>query len=253
MQTTTGATCPQAASTPGDQQAQPSGLWQVRSLTKQMAPHSLPSLRRQQIYCPVFRETLGATSWRPGACPSSHKIQNFIYTCYQNQTWSALENLLMNAPASRPFRPWNLEQIQLLPPSVHDYVPPGHPAHLIRDLATHALDLSEVYAGYTGSKGQPPFDPRLMVALLLFAYTQGIYSSRRIAKACEQRLDCMAIVGQDRPDFRTIALFRQRHGKALQGLFRQSLQLCAKAGMMRLQHVSLDGSKSRRMPPGTKR
>ena len=149
----------------------------------------------------------------------------------------------MNAPTSKPFRPWNLEQIQLLPPSVQDYVPPGHPAHLIRDLATHALDLSEVYAGYTGSKGQPPFDPRLMVALLLFAYTQGIYSSRRIAKACEQRLDFMAIVGQDRPDFRTIALFRQRHGPALQGLFGQSLQLCAKAGMVRLQHVSLDGSK----------
>ena len=83
----------------------------------------------------------------------------------------------------------------------------------------------------------------MMTALLLYAYCCGIYSSRRIAKACRERVDFMSIVALDAPDFRTISDFRKRHLKALGGLFVQVLQLCEKAGLVKLGHVALDGTK----------
>jgi hypothetical protein len=83
----------------------------------------------------------------------------------------------------------------------------------------------------------------MMVALLLYAYTQGLYASRRIARACEERLDVMAVTGMQRPDFRTIADFRKRHLAALAGLFVQVLRLCRAAGLVKLGHVALDGTK----------
>ena len=91
--------------------------------------------------------------------------------------------------------------------------------------------------------GQPPFDPRMMTALLLHGYASGIYSSRRIAKAAVERADFMMIVAGDPPDFRTISEFRRRHLKALAALFVQVLQLAEKAGLVKLGHVALDGTK----------
>src|ERR1700756_5340154 len=96
---------------------------------------------------------------------------------------------------------------------------------------------------YGGERGQPPFDPVMMTALLLYSYSCGIYASRRIAKACRERVDFMRIVGFDAPDFRTISDFRKRHLKALGELFGQILQLCEKAGLVKLGHVALDGTK----------
>jgi hypothetical protein len=77
----------------------------------------------------------------------------------------------------------------------------------------------------------------------LYAYCQGIYSSRRMARACEERVDLMAVTGRQTPDFRTISDFRKRHLKALGALFGQVLRLCAEAGLVRLGHVALDGTK----------
>jgi transposase len=98
-------------------------------------------------------------------------------------------------------------------------------------------------ASYRGEKGQPPYHPAMMVALLLYAYAVGIYSSRRIAKACTERVDFMSIVALQAPDFRTISEFRHRHLAALSGLFVQVLKLCERAGLVRLGHVALDGTK----------
>ena len=95
---------------------------------------------------------------------------------------------------------------------------------------------------YGSERGQPPFDPVMMTALLLYSYCCGIYSSRRIAKAYHERVDFMSIVGFDAPDFRTIAEFRRRHLKALGALFGQILQLCETAGLVKLGHVALDGT-----------
>src|ERR1700758_3694375 len=83
----------------------------------------------------------------------------------------------------------------------------------------------------------------MMVAVLLYAYTQSVYSSRRISRCCEERLDFMALTAMNRPDFRTISDFRKRHLSALADLFKQVLLLCRRAGLVSFGHVALDGTK----------
>jgi len=144
---------------------------------------------------------------------------------------------------SKIFRPWDVDQVWLLPPSIQDLVPAGHIAHFIRETVRDGLDLSRIMDSYEEERGYPPYHPGMMVALLLYAYSQGVYSSRRIAMACEERLDFAAVTGMQRPDFRTISDFRKRHLAALSGLFQQVLKLCRAAGLVRLGHVALDGTK----------
>lgn len=144
---------------------------------------------------------------------------------------------------SKDFRRWRIDEAQLLPPSVQDYVPKGHLSRLIVALVREELDLSAISGSYRSVLGQPPFDPRLMTALLLHGYASGIYASRRIAKAAVERADFMMIVAGDPPDFRTISDFRKRHLKALAALFVQVLKLAEKAGLVKLGHVALDGTK----------
>jgi transposase len=144
---------------------------------------------------------------------------------------------------SKTFRPWKIDEPQLLPPTVQDFVGPDHLARFVVSLAMEAIDLTLITGTYGSERGQPPFDLTMMTALLLYAYCCGIYSSRRIAKACRDRVDFMSIVGLDAPDFRTISDFRKRHLKALDGLFKQVLHLCEKAGLVKLGHVALDGTK----------
>jgi transposase len=144
---------------------------------------------------------------------------------------------------SKDFRAWKINEVQLLPPSVQDYVPKDHLARLIVALVTEELDLSGISGSYGSPLGQPPFDPRMMTALLLHGYASGVYSSRRIAKAAVERADFMMIVAGDPPDFRTISEFRRRHLKALACLFVQVLKLAEKAGLVKLGHVAFDGTK----------
>jgi transposase len=144
---------------------------------------------------------------------------------------------------SKTFRPWDVEQRWLLPPSVHELVPAGHVAHFVRDTVREELDLGPILSAYAEERGYPPYHPVMMVALLLYAYSRGVYSSRKIAQGCEERVDFMAVTAMNRPDFRTIALFRRRHLKALGDLFVQVLKLCRAAGLVKLGHVSLDGTK----------
>jgi transposase len=120
---------------------------------------------------------------------------------------------------------------------VQDFVPKDHLSRFIVELVRESLELSEILGSYRSALGQPPFDPRLMVALLLNGYASGIYSSRRIAKACVERADFMMIAALDAPDFRTISEFRKRHLKQLAELFVQVLKLAEKAGLVRLGHV----------------
>jgi transposase len=144
---------------------------------------------------------------------------------------------------SKEFRAWKIDEAQLLPPSVQDYVPKEHLSRLIVALVREELDLSAITGSYRSGLGQPPFDPRLMTTLLLHGYASGVYSSRRIAKAAVERADFMMIVAGDPPDFRTISDFRKRHLEALAGLFVQVLKLAEKAGLVKLGHVALDGTK----------
>jgi transposase len=144
---------------------------------------------------------------------------------------------------SKTFRSWDVDQVWLLPPSVQELVPEGHLAHLVRDTVRDTLDLSAILDTYREERGYPPYHPTMMTALLLYAYCQGIYSSRRMARACEERVDFMAVTALQRPDFRTISDFRKRHLEGLSGLFGQVLALCQQAGLVKLGHVALDGTK----------
>ena len=146
---------------------------------------------------------------------------------------------------TKSFRPWRVNEAWLLPPSVQEFVPAGHAAHLVRDIVTEELDLAAILSPYTEPRGYPPYHPAMMVALLLYAYSRGVYSSRRIARACEERLDFQAVTALNRPDFRTISEFRRRHLAALAELFVQVLALCRRAGLVGLGHVAVDGTKLR--------
>ena len=144
---------------------------------------------------------------------------------------------------SKTFRAWDVDQGWLLPPSVHEFVPAGHLAHFVRDTVREGLDLSAILRAYEEARGYPPYHPGMMVALLLYGYSRGVYSSRRLAQACEERVDFMAVTGLNKPDFRTISEFRRRHLKALSELFVQVLRLCQSAGLVKLGHVAVDGTK----------
>jgi transposase len=116
-------------------------------------------------------------------------------------------------------------------------------AHFVRDTVREGLDLSAMLATYDEDRGQPPYHPAMMVALLLYGYARGVYSSRRLSQGCEERVDFMAVTGLNKPDFRTIAEFRRRHLANLSELFVQVLALCQSAGLVKLGHVAVDGTK----------
>ena len=144
---------------------------------------------------------------------------------------------------SKTFRPWKIDEPLLLPVRVADFVGERHLARFVLSVVQEDIDLTAITGTYGSERGQPPFHPIMMTALLLYAYCSGIQSSRRIAKACCERVDFMSIVGLDAPDFRTISDFRQRHANALKDLFNQVLLLCETAGLVKLGHVAFDGSK----------
>jgi transposase len=144
---------------------------------------------------------------------------------------------------AKTFGSWDVDQGWLLPPLVHEFVPSDHLAHFVRDTMREALDLSAILDTDTQERGFPPYHPGMMVALLLYGYSRGIYSSRQLARACEERVDVMAVTGLNRPDLRTISDFRKRHLAALSDLFVQVLQLCRSVGLVQFGHVAVDGTK----------
>jgi transposase len=146
---------------------------------------------------------------------------------------------------SNGYKPYSRDQAFLLPPCMKDWLPKGDLAYFIADLS-ETLDLSEIDRYYQAGKtlsGQPPFHPRVMVALLLYAYCLGRTSSRKIARLCERDLGCRIVSADQQPNFRTISEFRRIHLKALNGLFVQVLHLAREAGLVKLGHVALDGTK----------
>ena len=137
------------------------------------------------------------------------------------------------------------EQGWLMPPSVRDWLPEGHLAWFVLDVVA-GLDLSVIVERYrSDGNGRPAHDPRMMVALLLYAYAVGELSSRRIERRCVEDVPFRVIAANQVPDHTTIARFRKRHAEALAGLFVEVLALCAKAGMVKVGRVAIDGTKMR--------
>lgn len=123
------------------------------------------------------------------------------------------------------------------------WLPEGDLAYFIMDMVNQ-LDLSAIYNSYDGTKGgQPPFDPKMMTGLILYCYCIGLPSSRKIEKATYDRVAFRVLTADQHPDHDTISEFRNRHLKALSGFFVQILQLCQQVGLVKLGHVSLDGTK----------
>jgi transposase len=153
-------------------------------------------------------------------------------------------------PAAKPavdktFRRFDPGQGLLLPPSLDDWLPADHLARFVADLVDEHLDLSRIYAAYGEGRGAPPYDPRLMVRLLIFGYTTGVRSSRRLEAACVDVVAFRWLAAGTAPDYRSIARFRRRHLSALAHLFHDALKLCQAAGMVSLGRVALDGTKLR--------
>jgi len=143
------------------------------------------------------------------------------------------------------FRPYEPNQLLLLPPDMRDWLPPDDLAYFIMDVVKE-LDLSEIYDSYDGRQGgQPPYDPAMMTALLLYAYCIGMPSSRKIEQATHTSVPFRVLTADQHPDHDTIANFRKRHLQSLAQLFVQVLQICRQAGLAKLGHVSLDGTKIR--------
>jgi transposase len=145
----------------------------------------------------------------------------------------------------KTFRRFDPDQGFLLPPSLDEWLPQEHLARFIAELVDEHLDLTRIHAGYTEGRGAPPYDPRLMVRVLLYGYTTGARSSRALEKACVEDVATRWLAAGAAPDYRAIARFRRRHLSALGHLFVQALALCQAAGMVRLGRVALDGTKLR--------
>jgi transposase len=144
---------------------------------------------------------------------------------------------------TKTYRDWSTDQNYLFPPAPHDWLPEGDLVYFLLDTVA-TLDLTPIFAHYERElRGQPPFHPRMMVALLLYCYATGTRSSRRIMKRCHVDVACRVLVGEDVADFRTISDFRKIHLTRLETLFVEVLQLCALAGLAKVGTIALDGTK----------
>src|SRR3954454_14207745 len=130
-----------------------------------------------------------------------------------------------------------------MPPHVREWSPPRHLAWFVID-AVAEMELDAFYAAYRlDGRSRPPYEPAVMVALLLYAYARGIRSSRVIERACEEDVAFRVLAAQQRPDHATIARFVERHEAALAGLFGEVLTLCARSGLAKVGVIAVDGTK----------
>jgi transposase len=144
---------------------------------------------------------------------------------------------------SKCFRDYQPEQALLLPPSLEDWLPEGHLARFLSEVVAE-LDLRPIYQSYEkDGRGQAAYEPLMMVKLLLYGYCIGIASSRKIERATYENVAFRYLSANQHPDHDTVAEFRRRHLTAMAALFVEVLKLCQKAGLVKLGHVALDGTK----------
>ena len=145
---------------------------------------------------------------------------------------------------SKRFREHRPEQMLMMPPSLEDWLPEKHLARFISDVVGE-LDLSAIYRSYDekDGRGQAAYHPLMMVKVLLYGYCIGVVASRRIEAGIEDSVAWRYLSGNEHPDHSSLAEFRRRHLTALAALFLEVLQLCQQAGLVKLGHVALDGTK----------
>jgi len=145
----------------------------------------------------------------------------------------------------KTFRAYAPGQLLLMPPSLADWLPEDHLARFIDEVVETVLDLRALYAAYEEARGGPPYDPRLLLKVLLYGYATGVRSSRRLERHCLEDVAFRFLAANQQPDFRSIARFRRRHLGALEELFVQTVRVCATAGLVKLGRIALDGTKLR--------
>jgi transposase len=146
----------------------------------------------------------------------------------------------------KTFRAYDPDQVLLMAPVLQEWIPDGDLAHFVSDLVeSGTLDLSAIYESYEEERGFPPYDPRLMVKLLVYGYANGVMSSRKLERATFRDVAVRMLCADQHPDYRSIGRFRKRHLEALGELFVQALRLCKQAKLVGLGSLALDGTKVR--------
>ena len=146
--------------------------------------------------------------------------------------------------APKRYRSWTPDQSFLFPPSPRDWLPDDHFVYFVLDLI-ETLDLSAIEGAIHAKdpRGERPYNPAMMVALLVYGYSTGVYSSRRLSRALHEQVAFRVLTGGQTPHFTRISAFRRDHLEALRGLFQQVLRLCMESGLVKLGHIALDGTK----------
>ena len=144
---------------------------------------------------------------------------------------------------SKTYRPYEPDQLFLMPPSLTDWLPADHMVYFIREILD-AIDLVPITSVYEDNeRGYPPYNPKMMTGILLYGYCNGVTSSRKLARHCQEDVAFRVLAANNQPDHRTISDFRKIHLSSLQHLFVEVLQLCQKAGLVKFGHIALDGTK----------
>lgn len=144
----------------------------------------------------------------------------------------------------KTYRPYSPEQSYLLPPSPREWLPEGHLAYYVLDLVDE-LDLRAIEGAIQrkDARGERPYSPRMMTALLLYGYAVGVFSSRKVERATHEDVAFRVLAAGEHPHFTTINDFRAVHREAFADFFRQVLEVCMSAGLVKLGHVAIDGTK----------
>jgi transposase len=170
-----------------------------------------------------------------------------------NQLFDATDNNLEKPPVkskvpagvSKTFRSYDTSQMFLLPPSLDEWLPDDHSARFISEVVEELLDLDGIYSSYIEASGAPPYDPKMMLKLVLYSYSIGVTSAREMERRCYVDVAFRWICANIAPDHRSISRFRRRHLDSLKDLFLQVLRLCGQAGLVKLGRIALDGTKLR--------
>lgn len=144
---------------------------------------------------------------------------------------------------AKTYRPYEPDQLFLMPPSLTDWLPKGHMVYFIREILD-TINLFPILRVYEDEdRGYPPYNPKMMTGILLYGYCNGVTSSRKLARHCQEDVAFRVLAANNQPDYRTLSDFRKIHLSSLQHLFVEVLQLCQKAGLVKFGHIALDGTK----------
>lgn len=145
---------------------------------------------------------------------------------------------------SKNFRPYQIDELYILPPDIREWLPPGHLALFVSDVVD-GFDLGAILSVYGkgNGSGMPPYHPAMIVKLLIYGYCIGKTSSRKIERATYDEVPFRVLAANQHPDHDTLAEFRKQHLTALAGLFQQILRMAGQMGMVKLGNLAVDGTK----------